>query len=99
MSSRSDSTSANRDLPVYSIHEVMAKFQSIPGLTDDDEFFDLATAFLSVRRNRELWASIKSIERKYNWLQRNIASQKNTKLQSFEFVCLFGFLYLSSFGL
>uniref|UniRef100_A0A6N2MB64 Myb/SANT-like domain-containing protein n=1 Tax=Salix viminalis TaxID=40686 RepID=A0A6N2MB64_SALVM len=77
MSSRSNSTSANRDLPGCSIPEVMAEFQSIPGSTDDDEFFDLAIEFLSVRRNREMWASINNIERKYSWLQRNIARRKN----------------------
>uniref|UniRef100_A0A6N2KS35 Reverse transcriptase Ty1/copia-type domain-containing protein n=1 Tax=Salix viminalis TaxID=40686 RepID=A0A6N2KS35_SALVM len=43
MSSRSDSTSANKDLSGYSIPEVMAEFQSIPGSTDDDNFFNLAT--------------------------------------------------------
>uniref|UniRef100_A0A6N2K519 Uncharacterized protein n=1 Tax=Salix viminalis TaxID=40686 RepID=A0A6N2K519_SALVM len=86
MSNRSDSTSANRDLSGCSIREVMVEFQSIPGSTDDGEFFDLATAFLSLRRNRELWASITSIERKYSWLQRNIARQKNVELQCSEFL-------------
>ena len=48
MSSRSDFTSANRDLSDCSIREVLAEFQSIPGSTNDDKFFDLAIAFLSV---------------------------------------------------
>ena len=77
MSSRSDSTSANKDLPGCSIPEVMAEFQSIPGSTDDDNVFYLATKFLQVRRNREMWASINGIEKKYRWLQLNIAPGKN----------------------
>ena len=48
MLSRSDSISANRDLPGCSILEVMDEFQSIPDLTDDDEFFYLATKCLHV---------------------------------------------------
>lgn len=76
--SRSESTSMNRDLPCCSIPEVMTEFQSIPGSIADDEFFDLAVEFLRVRRNREIWASIIGIEKKYNWLQRSIARRKNT---------------------
>ena len=45
MSSRSDSTSANRDLSGCSIAEVMAEFQSIPGLTDDEKFFTSLQSF------------------------------------------------------
>ncbi|KAG5228227.1 L10-interacting MYB domain-containing protein [Salix suchowensis] len=78
MSSRSDSTSANKDLPGCSIPEVMAELQSIPGSTDDDNFLLLTTKFLQVRRNREMWASINGIKKKYCWLQLNIAPSKNS---------------------
>ena len=46
MSSKSNSTSANRDLPGCSIAEVMAELQSVPGATDNDEIFYLATECL-----------------------------------------------------
>ncbi|KAG5243702.1 L10-interacting MYB domain-containing protein [Salix suchowensis] len=78
MSTMSDSTSASRDLPGCSIAEVMAEFQLVPGATDNDEFFYLATECLRVRRNREMWASINSIEKKMGWLQQIIAHRKNT---------------------
>ena len=63
MSSRSDSTSANKDLSGCSIPEVMAELQSIPGSTDDDNFLLLAMKFLQVRRNREMWARINGIKK------------------------------------
>lgn len=78
MSSMSDSTSASRDLPGCSIAEVMDEFQLVPGVTDNDEFFYLATECLRVRRNREMWANINSIEKKMGWLQQIIAHRKNT---------------------
>lgn len=77
MSSKSDSTSANRDLPGCSIAEVMAELQLVPGATDNDEFFYLATECLRFRRNREMWVSINSIENKMRWLKQNIAHRKN----------------------
>ena len=63
MSSRSDSTSANKDLSGCSIPEVMAELQSIPGSTDDEQFLFRATKFLQVRKNREMWASIIGVEK------------------------------------
>ena len=48
MSSMSDSTSAIKDLSGCSIAKVMAKLQSVPGSTDNDEFFYLAMECLRV---------------------------------------------------
>ncbi|KAG5235123.1 L10-interacting MYB domain-containing protein [Salix suchowensis] len=78
MSSRSDSTSANKDLPGCSIPEVMDELQSIPGSTDDDNFLFRAMQFLQVRRNREMWASLNDIQQKYRWLRNTIAHSPNS---------------------
>ena len=48
MSSRSDSTSSNKDLLGCSIPEVMAELKSILGSTDDDNFLFCAMKFLQV---------------------------------------------------
>ena len=78
ISSRSDSTSANKDLPGCSIPQVMAELQSIPGSTDDDTFLFRAMQFLQVRRNREMWASLNDIHQKYRWLRNSIAHSPNS---------------------
>ena len=78
MSTKSDSTSANKDLTGCSIPEVMAELQSIPSSTDDDNFLFRAMKFLQVRRNREMWASINDIQQKYRQLTTTIAHSPNS---------------------
>ncbi|KAL9405846.1 hypothetical protein Peur_002818 [Populus x canadensis] len=72
----SDSTSINLDREGCSIREVMAELHSIPGVSIEDEFHDFATEYLSLRRKREMWASMGDKEQKLRWLQRMYARTK-----------------------
>ena len=58
MSTKSDSTSVYMDCEGCSIREVMAELHLIPGVSIEDEFHDFATEYLSLRRKREMWASM-----------------------------------------
>jgi len=73
---KSDSTSVNLDHESCSIREVMAELHSIPGVSIEDEFHDFATEYLSLRRKREMWASMGDKEQKLRWLQRMYARTK-----------------------
>ena len=64
MSTRSDSTSLNIYLQGCSISEVMAELHSIPGVLIDDDFYDFATEYLSLRRKREMWSNMGDLEHK-----------------------------------
>ena len=64
ISTKSDSTSINLDREGCSIREVMAELHSIPGVSIEDEFHDFATEYLSLRRKREMWASMGDKEQK-----------------------------------
>ncbi|KAL9404686.1 hypothetical protein Peur_001658 [Populus x canadensis] len=63
-STKSDSTSVNLDQEGCSIHEVMAELHSILGVSIEDEFHDFATKYLSLKRKREMWASMGDKEQK-----------------------------------
>ncbi|XP_034903571.1 uncharacterized protein [Populus alba] len=76
MSTKSDSTSVNMDREGCSIPGVMAELHSIPGVSIEDEFHDFATEYLSLRRKREMWASMGNKEQKLRWLQRMYARTK-----------------------
>jgi len=76
ISTKSDSTSVNLDREGCSIREVMAELHSIPGVSIEDEFHDFATEYLSLRRKREMWASMGDKEQKLRWLQRMYARTK-----------------------
>jgi len=54
MSTKSDSTSVNKDREGCSIRKVMAELHSIPRVSIEDEFHDFATKYLSLRRKREM---------------------------------------------
>ncbi|PNT56413.2 hypothetical protein POPTR_001G238000v4 [Populus trichocarpa] len=69
ISTKSDSTFVNLDRDGCSIREVMAELHSIPGVSIEDEFHDFATEYLSLRRKREMWASMGDKEQKLRWLQ------------------------------
>jgi hypothetical protein len=69
MSSKSDYTSLNMNREGYSIHEVMAELHSIPGVSIEDEFHNFATEYLSLRRKKEMWASMGDKQQKLRWLQ------------------------------
>jgi len=69
ISTKSDSTFVNLDRDGCSICEVMAELHSIPGVSIEDEFHDFATEYLSLRRKREMWASMGDKEQKLRWLQ------------------------------
>ncbi|KAI5599220.1 hypothetical protein BDE02_02G183500 [Populus trichocarpa] len=58
MSTKSDSTSVYMDREGCSIREVMVELHSIPGVSIEDEFHDFATEYLSLRRKKEMWASM-----------------------------------------
>ena len=60
----------SRDKIGCSISEVMAEVHSIPGITFGDDFYCFATKYLSKRSKREMWSSIRDIDRKYQWLQK-----------------------------
>ena len=66
VSTRNDS----RDKIGCSISEVMSEVHSIPEITFGDHLYCFATKYLSMRTKREMWASIKDIDRKYQWLQQ-----------------------------
>ncbi|KAI9400147.1 hypothetical protein POPTR_002G200700v4 [Populus trichocarpa] len=76
MSTKSDSTFVHMDREGYSIREVMAELHSIPGVSIEDEFHDFATEYLSLRRKREMWASMGDKQQKLRWLQRMYACTK-----------------------
>ncbi|PNS95518.1 hypothetical protein POPTR_017G062600v4 [Populus trichocarpa] len=76
ISTKSDSTSVILDREGCSIREVMAELHSIPGVSIEDEFHDFATEYLSLRRKREMWASMGDKEQKLRWLQRMYACTK-----------------------
>jgi hypothetical protein len=76
MSTKSDSTSLNMDREGCSIREVMDELHSIPGVSIEDEFHDFATEYLSLRRKREMWASMGDKQQKLRWLQRMYARTK-----------------------
>ena len=76
ISTKSDSTFVNLDREGYSIREVMAELHSIPGVSIEDEFHDFAIEYLSLRRKREMWASMGDKEQKLRWLQRMYARTK-----------------------
>ncbi|KAI9390399.1 hypothetical protein POPTR_008G176600v4 [Populus trichocarpa] len=69
MSTKSDSTSLNMDREGCSIREVMAELHSIPRVSIEDEFHDFATEYLSLRRKREMWASMGDKQQKLRSLQ------------------------------
>ena len=52
-----------------SIHEAMAELHSIPGVSIEDEFHDFVTKSISLRRKREMWASMGDKQHKLRWLQ------------------------------
>ncbi|XP_061958705.1 uncharacterized protein LOC133679969 [Populus nigra] len=58
ISIKSDSTSVNLDREGCSIREVMDELHSIPGVSIEDEFHDFAIEYLSLRRKREMRASM-----------------------------------------
>ncbi|KAI5589047.1 hypothetical protein BDE02_05G135300 [Populus trichocarpa] len=64
ISIKSDSTSVNLDHEGCSIREVIAELHSIPGVSIEDEFHDFAIEYLSLRRKREMWASMGDKEQK-----------------------------------
>jgi len=68
MSTKSDSTSVNMDCKGCSIREVIAELHSILGVSIEDEFHDFATEYLSLRRKREMWASMGDKQQKLRWL-------------------------------
>ncbi|KAL9375151.1 hypothetical protein Peur_032030 [Populus x canadensis] len=76
ISTKSDSTSVNLDREGYSIREVMDELHSIPRVSIEDVFHDFATEYLSLRRKREMWASMGDKEQKLRWLQRMYARTK-----------------------
>jgi hypothetical protein len=76
ISTKSDSTSINLDREGCSIREVMAELYSIPRVSIEDEFHDFATKYLSLRRKREMWASMGDKKQKLRWLQRIYARTK-----------------------
>jgi hypothetical protein len=47
----------------------MAELHLIPRVSIEDEFHDFATEYLSLRRKREMWASMGDKEQKLRWLQ------------------------------
>ena len=77
MSTKSDSTSVYMDREGCSIREVMVELHSIPGVSIEDEFHDFATEYLSLRRKREMWASMGDKQQKLRWLKRMYACTKH----------------------
>ncbi|KAL9372594.1 hypothetical protein Peur_034838 [Populus x canadensis] len=76
MSTKSDSMSINMYCEGCSIHKVIAELHSILGVSIEDEFHDFATEYLSLRRKREMWASMGDKQQKLRWLQRMYARTK-----------------------
>lgn len=58
MSTKSDLTSLYMDWKGYSILEVMIELHYIPGVTIEDNFHDFDSEYLSLRRKREMRASM-----------------------------------------
>ena len=76
MSNNSDSTSICRDRKGCSIPEVMTELHSIEGVHIGDDFHAYATKFLGIRRNREMWFSMGTLENKMKWLQKMFTRRK-----------------------
>lgn len=76
MFNNSDSTSINRDKKGCSIHEVMTELHSIEGVHIGDDFHGFASEFLGLRRNREMWSAMGTVENKMKWLQRMYKRRK-----------------------
>jgi|UniRef100_A0A3N7EMP9 hypothetical protein len=70
MSTKSDSTSVSMDRKWCNILEVMTELHFIEEVTIGDEFHGFAIEYLSLRRMREMWASIGDLEKKLKWIQR-----------------------------
>lgn len=70
MFNNNDSTSINRDKKGCSIYEVMTELHSIEGVYIGDDFHGFAFEFLGLRRNREMWSIMGTLENKMKWLQR-----------------------------
>lgn len=68
MFNNSDSTSINRDKKGCSIYEVMTELHSIEGVHIGDDFHGFAFEFLGLRRNREMWSIMGTLENKMKWL-------------------------------
>ncbi|XP_034907176.1 uncharacterized protein [Populus alba] len=76
MSINSDSTSIFKDRKGCSIPEVMIELHSIEGVHIGDDFHAWATEFLGIRRNREMWFSMGSLQNKMIWLQKMFTRRK-----------------------
>jgi len=77
MLTKSDSTFLNMDRVGCSIPEVMAELHLILGFLVDDDFHDFTTDYLGLRRKREMWYSMGTLEQKFKWLQRMYARCKH----------------------
>ena len=64
------------DKPGCSIHEVMTEIHSILGIHADHDLHDFTTEIMLQCRRREMWATIGSLEEKYDWLKRMDARTK-----------------------
>jgi len=69
MPTKSDSMFVNMDCEGCCIREVMAELHAIPRVSIKDEFHNFATEYLSLRRKKEMWASIGDKQHKLRWLQ------------------------------
>jgi len=70
MSNNSDLTSISKDRKMYSIPEIMSELHSIEGVNIGDDFHGFATECLGLRRNGEMWSTMKNLENKMKWLHR-----------------------------
>jgi hypothetical protein len=77
MLTRSDYTSLHMDKKWCSISVVMIEIHSIPGVLIEDDFHDFATKYLSLRRKREMWSSMRDLKNNLKWINRMYALSKH----------------------
>ncbi|KAG6760995.1 hypothetical protein POTOM_034184 [Populus tomentosa] len=56
--------------------QLLTRCNHLLEISIDDEFHDFATEYLSLRRKKEIWASMGDKEQKFRWLQRMYARTK-----------------------
>jgi hypothetical protein len=55
----------------------MIEIHSIPGVLIEDDFHDFATKYLSLRRKREMWSSMRDLKNNLKWINRMYALSKH----------------------
>ncbi|KAG6758959.1 hypothetical protein POTOM_035422 [Populus tomentosa] len=69
MSTKSDFSSLHMDQQGCNIPEIVVELHLILGVSIDDDFYEFATEYLSLKRKPEMWFSMGVLEEKLKWLK------------------------------